>query len=323
MKSVSIPQPLRRILLLLFLLASVSIGTSAEPTSPADTDPAAAQRPGDRTPSWLMTPVEGRNLYYKTFDSKVVGEPVSYLLYLPPGYHRTGDKRFPVVYWLHGRGGSQQGAPLITERVSTAVEEGLAPPMIWVFVNGMISSSWVDSHDGQTPVETVAIEELIPHIDATYRTVPNRSGRMIEGFSMGGSGAAKWGFRHPELFGSISIIDGALHSSDSLDSGRMARTFETIYGGDRTYFEDRDPWLLAEKNAEAIKGRTPIRIITRTQGLGTANRRFHDHLSALGITSEFHAVRGAPHAPNPLYEGVGSLNWSFYKRAFEFVSEVE
>ncbi|MBI5774426.1 MAG: beta-galactosidase, partial [Verrucomicrobia bacterium] len=193
----------------------------AVPRTPAPARPqvvaqAAAPKKGaapggrarDTEPSWLMPPVEGANLHYKTFDSKTVGEKVSYLLYLPPGYEEAKERRYPVVYWLHGIGGSQQGVPGITARVTSAIEAGKTPPFIMVFVNGMIRSSYVDSADGKIPVETVTIKELIPHVDATYRTIATRAGRMIEGFSMGGGGAAKWGFKHPDLFGSSSIGDG-------------------------------------------------------------------------------------------------------------------
>ena len=120
-----------------------------------------------------------------------------------------------------------------------------------VFVNGMIRSSYVDSADGKTPVETVSIKELIPHVDATYRTVATRAGRMVEGFSMGGGGAAKWGFKYLELFGAISIIDGALHKAGDSGAGRLAESFQTIYGGNREYSEASNPWNLAEKNAHA------------------------------------------------------------------------
>lgn len=232
---------------------------------------------GDRAQTWLMPPVEGPNLHYKTFDSKAAGEKVSYLLYLPPDYETAQDKRYPVVYWLHGIGGAQTGVPAMAERLTKAIAENKAPPMIVVYVNGMIRSSYVDSADGKIPVETVTIQELIPHIDATYRTIASREGRMVEGFSMGGGGAAKWGFKHPNLFGSISIIDGALFSPDDA-SGKSAETLKTIYGGDRERFEANNPWKLAEKNVGKVKGRTTIRIVTRTTGLSGTNQKFHEHL---------------------------------------------
>jgi hypothetical protein len=132
------------------------------------------------------------------------------------------------------------------------------------------------SADGKTPVETVTIKELIPHVDATCRTVATREGRMIEGFSMGGSGAAKWGFKRTDLFGSISIVDGALHSSSDATSGKMAETLKNVYGGDKGRFAASDPWKLAEKNADKVKGRTAIRIVTGSRMLTGTNTKFHE-----------------------------------------------
>ncbi|MHC4994776.1 MAG: alpha/beta hydrolase [Planctomycetota bacterium] len=297
-------------------------GGDAAPVTQAPVQPRAGRgdtrqvSPRDREPTWLLPPVSGPNLHYKTFESAAAGEKVSYLIYLPPGYEAKPQKRYPVVYWLHGIGGSQQGVPLMAKRLTEAIEAGKAPPMLMVFVNGMIRSSYVDSKDGKTPVETVSIKELIPHIDATYRTVATRAGRMIEGFSMGGAGAAKWAFRHPDLFGSLSIIDGALLIGDPT-AGRLAQSFRTVYGGDRAYYDAHDPWKLAEKNAGRLKGRMPIRIVTRTTGLGAANKAFGEHLARFGVKSEYHAIPDSIHSPNPLYEGLGDDNWAFYRQAFE------
>ncbi|QGJ69275.1 Esterase [Planctomycetales bacterium 10988] len=270
-------------------------------------------------PSWQMPKVQGENLHYELFDSELAGEKVSYLIYLPPGYEEARDQRYPVVYWLHGIGGSQQGVPRMASRMTEAIRAGKLSPMIVVYVNGMIRSSYVDSKDGKMPVESVAIQELIPYIDANYRTIAKREGRMIEGFSMGGAGAAKWGLRHPEVFGSISIIDGALHSGDPT-TGRRGQSFQSIYGGDRDYYEAHNPYKLVTKSAEQMKGRTPIRIVTGSRGLSTSNRQFHEHLRSHEIDCEFHVVEGAPHSPNPMYEGIGDKNWEFYQRAFNEVT---
>jgi enterochelin esterase-like enzyme len=274
------------------------------------------ERPRDQKPSWLMPPVQGANLHYKTFDSKLVGEKVSYLLYLPPGYESSGARRYPVVYWLHGIGGSQQGVPQMAERMTKAIEEKKAPPMIVVYVNGMIRSSYVDSADGKTPVESVSIKELIPHIDATYRTIATREGRMIEGFSMGGAGAAKWGFKFPDLFGSISIVDGALGTSAEPDARKM-ESLQSVYGGDIERYKASNPVVLAPKHADKVKGRTAIRIVTRTTGLAGANEKFSELLHQLGLEHEFYKIPDAPHSPNPLYEGLGERNWPFYAKAFK------
>ena len=295
----------------------VSVQTTIVSRKQTNRIPAARQqRPRDREPSWLMPPVKGSNLFYRTFKSQTVRQPVSYLLYLPPDYENAKDRRYPVVYWLHGIGGSQQGAPRMAQRLTKAIKEGKSPPMIVVYVNGMVRSGYVDTANGKWPVETVTIKELIPHIDETYRTIAGREGRCVEGFSMGGSGAAKWGFKYPELFGSVSIFAGALHNIASLQKRDGGARLREIYGGAERYNEN-NPWLLVKKNLDAIRHRTAIRIVVGEQdGLKETNRRYHEHLDKLGLKHGFHVIPNARHTPNLLYDGLGEKNWSFFRAAF-------
>jgi len=279
--------------------------------------PGGERRPGFAEPQWLMPPVSGPNLHYKTFDSPAAGGKVSYLLYLPPDYEQSPARRYPVVYWLHGIGGSQQGVPTLAERLTAAIEAGQTPPMIVVYVNGMVRSSYVDSANGKWPVETVTIKELIPHVDATYRTIATREGRCVEGFSMGGGGAAKWGFKYPELFATVSILAGALHDTSAAMQRRDGgKSFQEIYGSEER-FRASSPWNLAEQNAAHMRGRTTIRIVVGdNDGLLETNRRFHELLERLNLAHEFQVVPGAAHSPLPLYAGLGEKNWAFYRTAF-------
>ena len=143
---------------------------------------------------------------YKTFHSKTIDADVSYLVYLPPGYDKE-QKRYPVLYCLHASGGTPRCAAAgVLKRMDPAIRTGLVPPMIIVFPNGLRGATmYCDSKDGKYPVERVLVTELIPHIDAAYRTVAGRQGRAVDGFSMGGFGAAHLGFKHPEVFGVVSI----------------------------------------------------------------------------------------------------------------------
>ena len=163
-------------------------------------------------PVWLLPSVEGPNLRYKTFQSASVKAAVSYVIYLPAEYEANKTARYPVVYWLHGKGAGQQGLPGFARSFNEAIASGKCPPMIVVYPNGLPMGGYTDSPDGKQPVESMIIRDLIPHIDANYRTLAKRESRMIEGFSMGGSGAAKLGFKYPELFGAISLLRRAAHS---------------------------------------------------------------------------------------------------------------
>ncbi len=59
----------------------------------------------------------------------------------------------------------------------------------------------------------MVIKDLIPHIDATYRTIPRREARVLEGLSMGGYGAFHLGFKYPEMFGMISGMCNGINAS--------------------------------------------------------------------------------------------------------------
>ncbi len=268
-------------------------------------------------PVWVMPPVEGPNLHYRTFRSTAVKGDVSYVIYLPEVYERDKSRRFPVIYWLHGKGASQQGLPGFARSYNEAIAAGKCPPLIVVYANGLPLGGYTDSADGRQPVETYIIRDLIPHIDATYRTLATRECRMIEGFSMGGSGAAKFGFKYPDLFGSISIFAGALHTADTL-GGRNGDMLDSVYGGRANFDAQSNPWLLAEKNADKVRGRTAVRISVGSRDpLQGKNAQFHELLDKLKIAHEFNVIDGAPHAPSPLYAGLGDKNWAFYSAAFK------
>src|SRR5688572_19288375 len=210
-------------------------------------------------PKWVLDRIEARNGQYKTFKSKTIGQEVSYFIYIPAAYEQSKEARFPVLYWLHGMGGGQGGIPILSQRFDTAVEAGKTPPLLIVFVNGMRDSFYCDSADGKTPVETVIVKDLIPHIDMTYRTIARREGRVVEGFSMGGFGAAHFGFKYPELFGAVSIIDGSLTDTTAMQN-KLPDLYQRIFGADEQRFAAEDPRHLALKNQDAVRGRTKIRL---------------------------------------------------------------
>jgi endo-1,4-beta-xylanase len=264
-------------------------------------------------PKWMMPPVEGPNLHYQSFDSKAAKEKVSYLIYLPPDYETSKTRRYPVVYWLHGIGGSQQGVPQMAARLTQAIAEKKTPPMIVIYVNGMINSGY---SDGRFAVETVTIKELIPHIDANYRTIANRDGRIVEGFSMGGLGAAKWGFKYPDLFGTVSILAGAMRDPNAAPRQNPSGGPPTPPPGMAERNPNDSPWVLIANNLEKIRGRTAVRVVVGgNDGLKETNTKFHELLTKLGVRHEFHVIADAGHSPNPLYDGLGDENWSFYRAA--------
>lgn len=253
---------------------------------------------------------------YRTFRSATIDQPVSYLVWLPPGYDAAPERRYPVIYWLHGLGGDQRGGAPFVEKLAQAVDDGIAPPAVCVLVNGLPASMYCDAAHGRAPVEQVVIRDLIPHVDATYRTIPLREARAIEGHSMGGFGAARLGFKYPDLFGAVSISAGALHTPETM-SARRPELLRGGFGGDPAYFRAQSPWAILEEQADRIRGRTLVRILVgELDALRDANTRYHDLLSRLGIAHEFSIVPGVGHNRADVINARGVDVFRFYARAF-------
>jgi endo-1,4-beta-xylanase len=199
------------------------------------------------------------------------------------------------------------------ENFTSAIAQGKMPPVIVVFANGMIDGFYNDAINAPRPVETVIIKELIPHIDATYRTIATREARMIEGFSMGGYGAGHFGFKYPELFGSVSMIDAAVVDLNVMKA-RHAEVFQRIFDGRDESFTAAHPIALAEKNVAQIKGHTLIR-----QAVGALvgpNVALHEKMTSLSIAHDYVLFEGIGHNLGAIYERLGDKNWEFYAKAF-------
>ena len=107
---------------------------------------------------------------HHTFMSASMKTAVGYNIYLPPGYAADKATRWPVLYFLHGRGGTESSHTGAFAQFDQAIKDKKIPPFIYVHAMCGRNSGYVDAIDGSIMGETVFIKELIPHIDATYRT---------------------------------------------------------------------------------------------------------------------------------------------------------
>jgi enterochelin esterase-like enzyme len=272
----------------------------------------------------VLAEAESSQVKRVVFDSKVAGEQVSCYVFTPTTYNADKDHRFPVLYWLHGSGGSSSGAVAqVAQRYGEAMRAGKIPPMILVFPNGLPMGMWCDWKDGSVKLETMFIEELMPHIDRNYRTVAKREGRVIEGFSMGGYGAARLGFKHPHLFAAVSLLGAGPLQADFNEAPRAGplgrdQVLGTVYGGDMAYHRAQSPWQIAEQNADKIRAKLLIRqIIGDRDETLRFNREFKQHLDALKIPVTFRQLPRIPHNPNLLLNALAEDNWGFYQQALK------
>ncbi|MEB3197892.1 MAG: alpha/beta hydrolase-fold protein, partial [Candidatus Sericytochromatia bacterium] len=271
---------------------------------------------------WERPPVTAAGVTYRTFNSATVGGKVSYHIYTPPTYQTETTRRFPVLYWLHGTGGGDAGLAPFTKIVDDAIKARKIPPMLVVYPNGLPRSQWVNSFDGARKVETMVIQDLIPEIDRQFRTKAERAGRVIEGFSMGGYGAGRLGFKYQQLFAGISMFAGGPLDLEfegaRADTDPEARAFLMTYVfGSMDYYVAVSPWRLAEANAASLKTFGPIRVVVGDADQSyQKNVAFHDLLTSLGIPHEYRMVPQASHEIPKLVAGLGDNHWAFYRKLF-------
>ncbi|MDQ5909967.1 MAG: hypothetical protein QG599_2062 [Pseudomonadota bacterium] len=274
---------------------------------------------------WVTQAVNIERLEQGFFFSKLAKSRVSYHIYKPESYETETKRRFPVIYWLHGVGGGLKGLSKVAKYFDLAIQQNKIPPVLIVFPYGMNVSLWSDSKDGSIPMESVILRELLPHIDATFRTVPERKSRMVEGYSMGGYGAARFGFKYPEIFGAISMIAAGplqqeLVAADGPAQNAQLRmnVLRTVFGNDQGYFKSTSPWKLVERNAHLLRNKTILRILVGERDqLLQANIRFSEYIDHLGISHEFRIVPGVDHNALAVYQGIGEANWAFYRSFFK------
>ncbi len=252
---------------------------------------------------------------YQTFRSKTLDAEVSYLIYLPPDYDKQTQK-YPVIYWLHGLGGNKRaGASMFVPHVDRAIREGALPPSIVVSVNGMVTSFYCDWANGKRPIESVIIKDLIPHMDATYRTIDRREGRVIQGYSMGGFGAAHLGFKYPEVFGMVIVDAGALVGERAFQGPNLRDIFQEAFAGDKERFLAEHPTQLVTKNAGKIRGKMAVRIgVGEKDELLPRNRELHELLDQMKIAHQYEVVPEVAHAANEYYRKLGNKGFELHQK---------
>ena len=111
---------------------------------------------------------------------------------------------------------------------------------------------YINSRDGKTPYSDFFVRELMPFIERTYRIRATRATRGITGFSMGGFGAMRMAFLHPELFGSVSSHSGAMMrdppqpvTAMMSPGNAVAEIFEKAFGNpiDRPFWFRNSPYV--------------------------------------------------------------------------------
>lgn len=139
---------------------------------------------------------------YKKMPSKILNLDREYAIYLPKSYANNPDKKYPVLYLLHGGGGAHTDWPekgSLAGAANQIMDANEATEMIIVcpeagknFMNYFNSPGW--------QYEDYFFQELIPYIESNYRVIGDKKHRAIAGLSMGGGGTIVYASHHPEMF---------------------------------------------------------------------------------------------------------------------------
>ncbi|MDY0908459.1 alpha/beta hydrolase-fold protein [Microbacterium sp. CFBP9034] len=167
------------------------------------------------SPTTLRETGNRSRFFRETVDSELEGQPREFVTYLPPSYLNEPNREYPVVYLLHGiNGGSREWEPRDIDDVLDGLwAEGLAESIV-IMPDG--ESLWyADQLNGGTPWRSMFLTEMVPLVDAEYRTLPQREFRGLTGVSMGGFGAFSMGLSNPDTFSSLASHIGALSFSNS------------------------------------------------------------------------------------------------------------
>jgi endo-1,4-beta-xylanase len=249
------------------------------------------------------------------YRSASMNVQVGYNIWLPPDYE-TSARRYPVVYWLHGRNNTESSDQYPVHFLAEGIANGTLPPMIMVFASGGSQTNYCDSFDGKYLGETTVIKELIPYIDQHYRTIASRDGRSIQGMSMGGFGCMRLGLKYPDLFSSIVAFAGGFRRPEDIGSG--GPSYGEMFNNDPELFRAQHAETLARRNAGKIRGRVAISMYVGNQDPGLANnRRMHEVLVEMRIPHDYREFEGIAHNLKLLSEQVRQENFALAARSFK------
>ena len=296
------------------LLVSIPIGSFAQPKNPKNFKADAVFSWNNPPQKWTLKDLPA-SLRHASFKSPSMGIKVGYYVYLPKEYDslKSKDRKFPVVYHLHGgRPGLEKKSISLSAFVDQAMTGGQIQPTIYVFPNGG-PMSWYNYPQKENGMgEDVFVKELIPHVDATYRTHGTRTQRGLQGFSQGGRGTTRIMFKYPGHFGSTAPGGSGYEPEERI------RDNDGEESSNVRFAKGYDAWTLAKKystrkNAPLLK---PM-IWVGTKGFNYEyNLKFMKYLDKLGVPYEKLIVADAPHSAKIIYEKKGLKLMQFHDRNF-------
>jgi endo-1,4-beta-xylanase len=252
---------------------------------------------------------EARIFHQTMFSTAMGSKEWGYNVYLPPSYD-SSDKRYPVLYVLHGGNSDEHGMTFVARNyVHSLIVNRQIPEVIMVFPNGGRDHFYLDKLVIRNQLENPdahIIRELIPHIDATFRTVADRRARAIAGFSMGGYGAYHFATKYPELISAA----GALAAGGPYGPNGLIVNYSPA----------EKPQALAVSNAAALRAQCRFVVAVGGRDLVDYNNEMVGILRGQSIAHEYHVLPNVGHDLGAIMDQVGTRVFQYLTAGFAAAS---
>jgi len=195
----------------------------------------------------------GSVIEFKSFDSKMLGMPERYSVFLPPSFSKNSTRTYPVIYFLHGLNNDETSWTVeryghIQNTFEEMMLSGKLPEFIVVNPRGD-SSFYCNYVDGSKRYEDLVSQELVTFMETHYRAAKGRENRSIAGTSMGGYGALKIAMKYPDRYaaavGQSPILFPGTNPMELSESARGSRFYTFFVEMLRPIFGDpfkQDVW---------------------------------------------------------------------------------
>lgn len=263
-------------------------------------------------------------------DPIAVNGPHHLRVTVPNDYNANPSVRYPAVYLLHGGAGGNAAQWTEGGGAAEAITDG--KPVITVMADGGKVgwfTNWVDESNGAQKWQDFYFDQVIPWVDANFRTVAAKDGRAIAGLSMGGYGAVRFAQDRPDLFASVASFSGAVDLGDGatrlvisqqcVSNGLSANgPFGSPFAGQDQVWSEKDPMKRVDRLAGqgvqillyAGAGFGDIDLVERTMAQST--NRFSQTLDFNNIPhSNWMYGRPGPDAPFACDGGHNFSCWNF------------
>jgi S-formylglutathione hydrolase FrmB len=257
----------------------------------------------------VVLPVQAQSrMDCNALNSRILKAPVHYCVYLPASYDAGATSQpaqsYPVLYFLHGLGDNER--TLFNSGGWTLLDDLRRQHKMGEFLIVAPEGGrtfYINSADGSARYSDFFLQEFIPLIETKYRTSKGPNNRAISGISMGGYGALRLAFAHPEMFSAVSAQSAALitESPQELDTAArsgapLGKLLASVFGNpiEVSHWKENSPFALAGRNQSALRRLAIYFNCGRDDNYGFEKgaAALHEQLQKEGVKHEYHVYPG-------------------------------